>query len=100
MSTRGAAALSVREKAFGPEHRLVGSARYNLGVLYQFQNRLDEAEPHYRKAMEIQQNTLGAMHPLLADTLENYALLLMATGRMPDAMRLKRRADEIRARSN
>ncbi len=37
---------------------------------------------------------------LVADTLENYAVLLMMTGRIQDAMRLKQRAAEIRAQSN
>jgi len=57
-------------------------------------NRVDyaQAELLYRRALEIDEATLGANHPEVASRLNNLALLLQDTNRLSEAERLMRRA--------
>ena len=57
--------------------------------------RFDEAEPHFRQAIEIGAKTLGEDHPAYATRLNNLALLLQATGRFDGAEPLYRQAIEV-----
>ena len=58
--------------------------------------RHEEAEPLYRQALEIGQETLGERHPDYATRLSNLATLLRAaTGRHEEAEPLFRQALEI-----
>ncbi len=64
-----------------------------------FQGDLAKAEPYYRRALAVQQAALGPGHPDLADTLDNYADILVMNGRGAEAARLKERAAGIRAKA-
>ena len=44
------------------------------------------------------QNALGPVHPLVAETLENYAALLRETGRGAEANKMEARAEAMRAK--
>jgi tetratricopeptide (TPR) repeat protein len=55
-------------------------------------NRLDEAEPLYRRVIDIFEASLGKNHPNVATALNNLALLLQATNRLGEAEPLMRRA--------
>ncbi len=57
-----------------------------------------EAEPLYKRALAIWEKALGAEHPLVAQSLENYAALLRKTGRDIEAVKLEARAKAIRAK--
>ena len=50
------------------------------------------AEPLFRRALAIQQKSLGPPHPETASTLSNLANVLLATGRLAEAERLQRQA--------
>jgi tetratricopeptide (TPR) repeat protein len=60
--------------------------------LLQATNRLPEAEPLMRRALAIDEASLGPDHPDVAIRLNNLAQLLQATNRLPDAEPLMRRA--------
>jgi tetratricopeptide (TPR) repeat protein len=66
--------------------------------LLQGTDRLGEAEPLYRRALAIWENSLGPDHPNVASALNNLARLLKATNRFAEAEPLMRRALAIRVK--
>ena len=75
--------------------KLVAVSSNNLAQLLQRTNRLDEAEPLMRSALEIDEIAFGRQHPTAAVRSNNLAGLLHATGRFREAEPLMRRALEI-----
>ena len=75
--------------------KLVATASNNLAQLLQATNRVGEAEPLMRRALEISMASFGEHHPTVAIRLNNLALLLQDTNRMREAEPLMRRALEI-----
>ena len=67
----------------------------NLALMLQATNRLQEAEPLLRRALAIDEASLGPDHPDLATDLNNLATLLQATNHLVEAEPLMRRAFEI-----
>jgi serine/threonine-protein kinase len=67
-------ALTLRERAFGPSHRDVGSSASNLAIALSRLGRLDEALALYRRAEEIAEQTVGLEHPRRAQLLHNLAI--------------------------
>ena len=74
---------------------LVATASSDLAQLLQDTNRIDEAEPLMRRALEIDVAAFGEQHPSVATDLDNLATLLEATNRLGEAEPLRRRALEI-----
>jgi tetratricopeptide (TPR) repeat protein len=68
------------------------SAINNLARLLKDTNRLAEAEPLQRRALEIDEKAYGPEHPRVAIRLNNLAALLTATNRLAEAEPLMRRA--------
>ena len=66
----------------------------NLGQLLKATNRLGEAEPLMRRALEIDEASFGGQHPAVAIRLNNLGQLLKATNRLGEAEPLMRRALE------
>ena len=60
--------------------------------MLQATNRLAEAEPLYRRALEIVKQTFGPDHPDVGTCLNNLAALLLDTNRLAEAEPLMRRA--------
>ena len=58
--------------------------------------RYAEAEPLYRRSLEIREKQLGPDHPDVATSLNNLAVLYQAMGRYAEAEPLYRRSLEIR----
>ncbi len=75
--------------------KLVATASNDLAQLLQATNRMGEAEPLMRRALEINKASFGEHHPAVATGLNNLAQLLQATNRMGEAEPLMRRALEI-----
>jgi len=71
----------------------------NLGLYYNTQARYAQAEPLYRRALEINEIALGSNHPTVATCLNNLATLLETTNRLNQAELLYRRALEINEKS-
>jgi len=67
----------------------------NLGELLRATNRLKEAEPLYRRALEIDEKSYGHDHSNVATDLSNLAQLLHASNRSAEAEPLMRRVVEI-----
>ena len=63
-----------------------------------FNGRYTEAEPLWKRALAIRENALGPEHPLVAATLENFAVTLRKTGRNDRAAKMEARAKAIRAK--
>ena len=76
----------------------MATALNNLALLLFAQDRPDEAEPLYRRAIAIEEKVLGPRHPDLARSLDNYAALLREEGRDAEARPLEARARDIRTR--
>ena len=62
-------------------------------LLLQDTNRIGEAEPLMRRALEIDEATFGRQHPTVADSLNNLATLLQKTNRNEEAEPLMRLED-------
>ncbi len=57
-----------------------------------------EAEPLYKRSLAISEKALGAEHPDVAASLENYSALLRKTGRDAEAARMETRAKKMRTK--
>ncbi len=75
--------------------KLAAEASSNLGMLLCDTNRMEEAEPLMRRALEIDEAASGKHHPNVAIRLNNLATLLLDTNRAEEAEPLMRRALEI-----
>jgi len=76
-------ALQLREEFYGPDHPNVARDLNNLAEFLQATDRPAEAEPLYRRALQILllfQRRTGHEHPPLRDAFKNYAGLLQAMG--------------------
>ena len=76
---------------------LIALASNNLAQLLERTNRLGEAEPLTRRALEIAEIAFGEQHPGVAIYLSNLASLLQDTNRIEEAEPLMRRALKIEA---
>ena len=70
-----------------------------LGLLLGAKARYSEAEPLHRRALAIDEKSLGADHPMVGIRLNNLAVLLQATNRLREAESLYRRALAIDEKS-
>ena len=68
----------------------------DLALLYQDQGRYADAEPLCRRALAIEEKTLGPDHPHVAVSLNNLARLYQFQGRYADAEPLYKRSLAIR----
>ncbi|MEM9481262.1 MAG: tetratricopeptide repeat protein [Verrucomicrobiota bacterium] len=67
----------------------------NLALLLQDTNRLKEAEPLMKEALDIDRASFGDQHPHVARNLNNLATLLKATNRLKEAEPLMKEALDI-----
>ncbi len=104
-------ALAIREKVLGAEHPDTATSMNNLANVLQEQGKDEllspsearaqaqfnlqaytETESLFRKALAIQERTLGPDHPATANTLNNLSTYLDRRGRPQEAEPLQRRA--------
>lgn len=78
-------ALSLADKALGPEHPDTLWSVNNLGTLYYTQGRYGEAESLYKRALAGREKALGAGHLDTLRSVNNLGLLYQAQGRYSDA---------------
>ena len=107
-------ALAIREKVLGAEHPDTATSMNNLANVLQEQGKDEllspsearaqarfnlqaytETESLFRKALAIQERTLGPNHPATANTLNNLSTYLDRRGRPQEAEPLQRRALDI-----
>ena len=89
------AALGLVTSAFGPDARQTATALNNLALTYHYLARYMEAEPLYRRAIEIDERVFGKDHPNVATDYNNLAELLQDQRKYDQAEPLLRRAMEI-----
>ena len=80
-----------RENALGPDHPDVARSLNNLALLYQAQGRYADAEPLYKRSLDILEKALGPDHPNVAQALNNLAVLYGTQSRYADALPIVRR---------
>jgi class 3 adenylate cyclase/tetratricopeptide (TPR) repeat protein len=85
-------ALSIGERAFGPEHPSVARTIHNLGVYELYHARYEEAQPILQHALAIRERVLGPDHPDVASTLNGLANTYWHRGRYAEAQPLYERA--------
>lgn len=66
-----------------------------LGELYRVQGRYAEAEPLFRRSLEMRQKELGSGHTKVAESLNNLAVLYYNLQRYDDAEAMSRRSLSI-----
>jgi tetratricopeptide (TPR) repeat protein len=89
-------ALDNLEWELGPTHLDVLTIRTGLAGLYLQQTRYAEADPLYREVLAILLDMPNPDRDHLLITLDEYALVLRATGRETDALAIDARARALR----
>lgn len=69
----------------GQDHPDTASCLNNIAILYVSQSRYDEAEPLFRRSLEIREKQLGSYHPDTGTSLGNLAALFQSQGRYDEA---------------
>ena len=88
-------ALAIDERAFGPEHPLMGIFLNNVAVLCDEQGKYSEAEQYYRRSLQLDEQLFGPEDRNVATDLNNLAALYREEGRYPEAEPLYKRSIEI-----
>jgi serine/threonine-protein kinase len=78
-------ALSLREKAVGPEHLDTAISLNNLGILLNDMGRPQEAREALTRAVAIREKNLGPDHPEVSLSLHNLAVVEARSGNFPAA---------------
>ena len=91
-----AAAAKARYGEIAPDY---ATALVWQGLLLKATNRLSEAERLYRRALAIDEKSLGPDHPNLGGDVSNLSALLQATNRLSEAEPLMRRVIAIEEKS-
>jgi Tfp pilus assembly protein PilF len=85
-------ALQGYEEALGPNHTSTLDTLNNLGVLYEDQGKLGEAEKIYERALQGYEEALGPNHTSTLDTLNNLGVLYVDQGKLGKAEQMYERA--------
>ena len=91
-------ALVIREQNEGDDAGLARTL-HSVGVLLARQWKFAEAEPYFRRTLDIQERTMGRDHPDMGRTYTNLANVYMLQKRFAEAEPLYARALEIRRRT-
>jgi tetratricopeptide (TPR) repeat protein len=83
--------LARKEKTLGPDHLDVAASANDLALLYNCEEKYTEAEPLYKKAIQIREKDLGVQHPDVVRTREIYAVMLHQEGRKANAQKIEMR---------
>ena len=85
-------ALTIRERALGPDHPDVTFSLNNLASAYFYQGRYADAQLLHERALTIRERAFGPDHPEVARTLNNLANVYVKQGRYAEARPLHERA--------
>ena len=92
-------ALSIREKALGPDHPDLASSLENLAALYSTQERYTDAEALYKRSLAIRERIAGPENPSLTPSLNDLALIYYNQNRYSEAEVLHKRVLSIAERA-
>src|SRR5207245_10567309 len=90
---------SIAERHVGKDPPLLARIVDKPAAIYFEQQALAKAEPLYRRAVAIQEETLGRDHPDLAASLSDYAILLKKTHRKKQGAQMETLARNILSRN-
>ncbi len=68
----------------------------NLALLYEAQKDAKRSDDYFQRAILIGEKGLGSDHPEITDTLDEYAVMLHAAGRLTDAKKVEAHAEEMK----
>jgi tetratricopeptide (TPR) repeat protein len=85
----------IRESNGGMQDGEFADALHSLALVYMGEGKLALAEPRFTLAEKIREKNLGITSPLLAQTMEDHAILLKKLGRDQEAARLNKMAAAI-----
>ena len=88
-------ALNRAESTRGTPPRLVERISGNLGALYLGELRFADAEPRFRRSLEIAERELGPHHPITASWMAHLGITLHRLGHHDEARTLLERAIAI-----
>jgi tetratricopeptide (TPR) repeat protein len=88
--------LSIREKAAVSNPRALMLALGNLGHTYDQQQRFGEAEPLFRRVLEIAIKVLGADNPAIWDSYVGAGLAWQEAGKYPESEQMLEKAVSLR----
>jgi CHAT domain-containing protein/tetratricopeptide (TPR) repeat protein len=91
--------METQTRTLGPEHPDTLVSTSNLASLYRDQGRAAEAEPLFRRVLEVRERVLGQEHPKTLITVGNLADTFLKERRYRDAEPLFRRALEAQTRT-
>lgn len=86
------------EEAIGPGDFLTGTVHMSTATLYMYSQRYDQAEHHWRRALEILRGTVGEIHWLTLRSEEELASVYTREGRLDLAEPLARHSLETSRR--
>jgi CHAT domain-containing protein/Flp pilus assembly protein TadD len=81
MLTAALEALRIAERSFGIEHVATAVSTYDLAFAYDSLEQFQHAEIHYRRALTLEEKTLGPNHTETLKCINNLAALYSRTGR-------------------
>lgn len=73
-------------QAFGNDHPEVAKTLQQMAKIYHSQAKFDQAEPLYKRALEIREKCFGHQNPEVASTLNNLGKLYSDQGRFEQAL--------------
>ncbi|MCP4369974.1 MAG: tetratricopeptide repeat protein, partial [Deltaproteobacteria bacterium] len=82
-----------------PETVELAQIQHNLAWLYSDMGKYEEAEPLYKRSLEVRESALGKAHPEVATTLNNLANLYRQQGKYEEAEPFYKRSLEITEKS-
>ncbi|MBI4463998.1 MAG: tetratricopeptide repeat protein [Acidobacteria bacterium] len=91
-------AMKYAEKFEPNDMRLALTLNY-LGWLYQNQGKYAEAEAPTQRVLAVLEKSVAPEHPLIAQALENYAVVLRKLKRDPEAEKIEARLQMVRSKS-
>lgn len=85
-------ALSIQERALGPDHPALANTLNNLSAMLDQQGKSAEAEGLQRRALSILEKKLGPLHPDTAGTLTTLAVSLDRQNKIVESEQVYQRA--------
>ena len=85
-------AIKRYEQVFGPDHFYVGRGVYHLALLMEEKGNDQEAEAHYKRALEIHEGFLGPEHPAIATFYVHLAQIYRSRGDFDEAQTFLKKA--------
>jgi tRNA A-37 threonylcarbamoyl transferase component Bud32 len=85
-------ALTIRERALGPDHLDVALSLHNLGLTSYSERDYERARSCNERALAIREKALGAGHPTVAASLNSLGMVAWVEDRLDDAIAYYQRA--------